>query len=211
MIHDEEILDIDFLRSYYIDLDVVDEIYNTALNEKNFSQPGLSGGKVQPEIKSSFDLRLDDYPRLHEKYMLQLQKCLEAYMDDYPWCNNYNPFTTKDFTNIQRYEPGQGFHEWHTERGGVDPVECNRHLVFMTYLNDVTDAGETEWLHQNIKVRAAKGRTVIWPADWTFTHRGIPSPTQEKVIVTGWLSYYSREGDTNESRKNLGSDRIGPR
>jgi hypothetical protein len=143
--------------------------------------------------------------------MLQLQKCLEAYMDDYPWCNNYNPFTTKDFTNIQRYEPGQGFSAWHTERGGVDPVECNRHLVFMTYLNDVTDGGETEWLHQNIKVRAAKGRTVIWPADWTFTHRGIASPTQEKVIVTGWLSYYSREGDTNESRKNLGSDRIGPR
>ena len=133
MIHDQEILDIDFLRSYYIDLDVVDEIYNTAINEKEFSQPGLSGGKIQPEVKSSFDLRLDDYPRLHEKYMLQLQKCLEAYMDDYPWCNNYNPFTTKDFTNIQRYEPGQGFSAWHTERGGVDPVECNRHLVFMTY------------------------------------------------------------------------------
>ena len=54
MIHDQEILDIDFLRSYYIDLDVVDEIYNTAINEKEFSQPGLSGGKIQPEVKSSF-------------------------------------------------------------------------------------------------------------------------------------------------------------
>ena len=28
--------------------------------------------------------------------------------------------------------------------------------------------------------------TLIWPADWTFTHRGVPSPTQEKIITTGW-------------------------
>ena len=59
----------------------------------------------------------------------------------------------------------------------------------MTYLNDVNDAGETEFLHQNIKIKPEKGLTIIWGADWTFTHRGIPSPTEEKTIVTGWLSF----------------------
>ena len=56
----------------------------------------------------------------------------------------------------------------------------------MTYLNDVTDAGGTEFCHQNLIVQPKKGLTLIWPADWTFTHRGVPSPTQEKIITTGW-------------------------
>ena len=30
---------------------------------------------------------------------------------------------------------------------------------------------------------------VIFPADWTHTHVGQISETQEKTIVTGWFSY----------------------
>jgi hypothetical protein len=59
----------------------------------------------------------------------------------------------------------------------------------MTYLNDLTDGGETEFHYQQVKVKPEKGLTLIWPADWTHTHRGIPSETQEKYIVTGWLNY----------------------
>ena len=44
---------------------------------------------------------------------------------------------------------------------------------------------------KKIKVKPEKGLTLIWPADWTFTHRGIPSP-QEQYIVTGWLSFDSK-------------------
>jgi hypothetical protein len=55
----------------------------------------------------------------------------------------------------------------------------------------VTDQGETEFYHQNIKIKPEKGLTIIWPADWTFTHRGLPSLTQEKFVVTGWFSYVS--------------------
>ena len=59
----------------------------------------------------------------------------------------------------------------------------------MTYLNDVTDQGETEWLHQNLKIKPKKGLTIFWPTDWTFVHRGITSPSQEKYIATGWYNY----------------------
>jgi hypothetical protein len=40
-----------------------------------------------------------------------------------------------------------------------------------------------------VQVQPEKGLTVIWPADWTFTHRGIVSPTQDKWIVTGWFNF----------------------
>ena len=60
----------------------------------------------------------------------------------------------------------------------------------MTYLNDVIDGGETEWYYQNIKIKPERGLTVIWPSDWTFTHRGNTSPTQTKYIATGWFNFF---------------------
>ena len=63
----------------------------------------------------------------------------------------------------------------------------NRALVYMTYLNTVTDQGETEFKYQKTKYKPVKGKSLIWPTDFTHTHRGIPSPTQEKWIATGWF------------------------
>jgi hypothetical protein len=62
----------------------------------------------------------------------------------------------------------------------------------MTYLNDVDEAGETEFLYQEIKFKPKKGLTLIWPADWTHTHRGIPSLSEEKYIITGWFNFVDR-------------------
>ena len=59
----------------------------------------------------------------------------------------------------------------------------------MTYLNTIENAG-TEFFHQDLKVDAVKGKTLIWPADWTHTHRGIINNEKEKYIFTGWLSFY---------------------
>ena len=64
-----------------------------------------------------------------------------------------------------------------------------RHLVWMTYLNDVEEGGETEFYYQKLKVKPRKGLTLIWPVDWTHTHRGIVAPKEEKMILTGWFSF----------------------
>ena len=73
------------------------------------------------------------------------------------------------------------------ENDGRD--ECKkRHLVFMTYLNTVKNAG-TEFKYQKLKTNAVKGKTVIWPAAWTHTHKGIVSDKKEKIIITGWFSF----------------------
>ena len=64
-----------------------------------------------------------------------------------------------------------------------------RHLAFMTYLNDVNEGGETEFFYQEAKIRPRKGLSLIWPTDWTHTHRGVPAPKEQKTIVTGWLKF----------------------
>ena len=55
-------------------------------------------------------------------------------------------------------------------------------------LNTVEEAG-TEFKFQNFKATAKKGKTLIWPTDFTHTHRGVISLSKEKYIITGWLSF----------------------
>jgi len=61
-------------------------------------------------------------------------------------------------------------------------------LTFMTYLNTVIDRGGTEFYYQKLVHEAKTGKTLIWPVDWTHTHRGVVSPTQDKYIITGWFN-----------------------
>ena len=107
--------------------------------------------------------------------------CLKYDLNDYD----------ADFTNLIQYYPKNGgFKKWHNERptfGSSKTMITNRALVYMTYLNTVTDQGETEFKYQKIKYKPVKGKSLIWPTDFTHTHRGIPSPTQEKWIATGWF------------------------
>ena len=58
----------------------------------------------------------------------------------------------------------------------------------MTYLNNVPDAG-THFKYQHIKTPAEKGLTLIWPSDFTHTHKGEISKKEEKYIITGWLGF----------------------
>jgi hypothetical protein len=178
----------DFIRGYYQDSSVIEEIL--AWFEKSDKDIGQNGhNNSDPNVKNSLDIKLQDNPPLYHRYFEEiLDKSLEMYLNEFEWANKVWWFSVQETTNVQGYyPPNGGYPGWHAER--TCPVTANRHLVFMTYLNDVTDAGETEFYYQNIKVKPERGLTLIWPSDWTHVHRGNISPTQEKTIVTGWLSY----------------------
>lgn len=181
-------------QSYIDDLDLCDEIIQ-AFNISTNKSVGTIGKGVNTEVidktsKDDVEVSLNTYQKLYNRYGNQLQKCLNLYIEKYKICNTNHPFTVVEGINIQYYKPGAGYHAWHCERNGP---KCDRHLVFMTYLNDVTDQGGTEFYHQKLITEPKKGLTLIWPADWTHTHRGVASPTQDKYIVTGWLNYVERQ------------------
>ena len=143
---------------------------------------------VDTSVKDSLEMSFpaNDPSIAWRRYLLSLKAAMGLYLEDYPYAGAYGAFSITGRTNVQLYPPSGGYKTFHTERTGRGEPEGSRHLVFMTYLNDVTDAGGTEFCHQNLIVSPKKGLTLIWPADWTFTHRGVPSPTQEKIITTGW-------------------------
>lgn len=187
----------DFFGVYEIDqknIEICDQIVKYFQESPNKHKPyAYKHGKISPapeEVKQSTDLTIYDIdsPCLSE-YLNILQECCQAYIKKFPFCDYYNSWRITEPFNIQHYAPTQGYHAWHTERGSAESNISARHLVFMTYLNDVSDGGGTEFFHQNKTFSAKKGQTIIWPSDWTYTHRGIPSPTQDKYIITGWFSY----------------------
>ena len=97
------------------------------------------------------------------------------------------------YFNMQRYLPNEGFSQWHCERAGLK--HAARALVWMVYLNDVTDRGETEFFYQHHFERPKEGNLLIWPSDFTHMHRGISSPTQSKYILTGWFTHRPRKDE----------------
>lgn len=177
-----------FILGWYGDptnADSLVEIYNNT-EIKTIAPVGYSGNRViNKNIKDSSDVSLGPEFLNDSWYGAHIRECVRLYFEKYP-LSKVNGVFPAEGVNIQKYPIGGGFKVWHHER--MEPVfpEVARHFVFMTYLNDVPDGG-TEFFHQGIKIRADKGLTLIWPADWTYTHRGEVSHTKEKIIATGWL------------------------
>ena len=188
----------EFLRCYDINEKVCDRLIDYFHRPDTRKVPGHMVYQGKPrfntELKSSTDHWIEansDIDPCIDEYFDELTVCTDLYIDEFPYCAEYGEWSVCEGANIQWYKPNEGYFQWHTERVDGEYPTASRHLVWMTYLNTVDDAGETEFYHQNLKIKPKKGKTVIWPADWTYTHRGITSPTQDKYIITGWYNFTS--------------------
>jgi hypothetical protein len=192
----ELVLQDNFIGAWFLDdISICDKLieYYESLPERH-RDGGLGyKGIVDTDKKKCREIHLKHEEVLVSHYLSSLQKVCDEYIKKYPFCNANSPWKVVYSVKIQKYDPGDAYYVWHCERGGVRLPSGTRHLVFMTYLNDVTDAGETEFFHQKLKVRPQKGLTLIWPSDWTHTHRGVTSMTQTKYIMTGWFNYIDPE------------------
>eukprot|EP00629_Pelagomonadales_sp_RCC1024_P006865 CAMPEP_0119287150 /NCGR_PEP_ID=MMETSP1329-20130426/35082_1 /TAXON_ID=114041 /ORGANISM="Genus nov. species nov., Strain RCC1024" /LENGTH=246 /DNA_ID=CAMNT_0007287907 /DNA_START=161 /DNA_END=898 /DNA_ORIENTATION=+ len=178
-----------FVGSFMIEdetvADGIVELFNDRPQVRGMVSSAASGDPVvDTSVKDSLEMSIppNDPSPAWRRYLLALRACMALYAEDYPYANAYGPYSLTSRTNVQLYPPSGGYKTYHTERTGKGEPEGSRHLVFMTYLNDVHDAGGTEFYHQELVVQPRKGLTLVWPADWTFTHRGVASPTEEKMI-----------------------------
>jgi hypothetical protein len=151
-----------------------------------------SNGKKSTDI--TFDPRYLQHPTwspLLTELVGILEKGQRDYIDRHSLAfSKLDPLQISPLFNMQRYEPGEGFHGWHCER--ATNKYSNRFLVWAVYLNTVTDRGETEFFYQHHFESAVEGKLIIWPSDWMHLHRGVPSPTQTKYILTGWFTMLDR-------------------
>lgn len=176
-----------FIKGWYIDESLCDLVVNYFESNKSLQAAGtLDTGPS--DMKKSMDVAVSAEHEAILPYSHALKLCVDEYKKLYPCLDkSISTWSMTEPMNIQKYKPKEGFLEWHTENS--NPLSSLRMLVFMTYLNTVDDGGETEWLHQSVKLKPQKGLTVLWPSDWTHMHKGCVSKTQKKYIITGWFSY----------------------
>ena len=181
-----------FINQYYLsDSSICDDLIKLFKNSKNKSVGEMEKG-INKKIKDSTDILLRDtdisQSKTLIKYFEELSKIVDLYKNKYKSCNTRVPtWGLEPAFRIQKYKPSQAFHGWHCEKGSVGTAI--RHLVWMTYLNDIKKGGETEWYYQKLKVKPKKGLTVIWPSEWTFTHKGHTTVDEDKYIITGWYEF----------------------
>ena len=123
-----------------------------------------------------------------------IRECWQQYSDKYFSLQVLEVETYN--ANIQRTLPGEGYHTWHCENDCRSREALPRVLASMMYLNDVDDGGETEFLYQSKRFSPKKGRVLLWPAQFTHTHRGNPPLSGEKYIITSWI-------ETSSSMMNI--------
>lgn len=188
-----------FIEEFQVAPDICDELI--ALHKKGRKLGMVQKGKlgtaqgviVDKNKKDSYDLGLVTVPdELLEKhripeYYVALKGCVDQYFEKYPELKKVGPYRIVESPIIQYYKPGGGFKLKHFERTGWQT--STRMLVWMTYLNDVTEGGGTRFVYQDMTVSARKGKTVIWPTDFTHSHAGVVSRTQKKYVITGWLNF----------------------
>jgi len=94
--------------------------------------------------------------------------------------------------NAQKYQQGKGnYNYWHSEiypqTGNNDAL--HRVLLFLIYLNDVEDGGETDFYYQDKSIKPKAGTMVIAPCGFTHTHRGNVPKSNDKYVLTSWVLF----------------------
>ena len=155
-------------------LDESNQLVQTKLEgHREFDEVNLNDFREQ-----TLKMQLDVYKRFDdilEKYKKDVKIHEKALPEKSSW----------EELRIKRYKAGIGNFLDHVDAG--DSVSARRFLVFFVYLNDVVEGGETEFLHQSIRVKPKVGTLAIWPAGFTHKHRGNPPLEGQKTYLTGWF------------------------
>jgi hypothetical protein len=145
-------------------------------------------GEEAPQVKRSTDLRLsgrEDWSDIDRILSQQLVSTFNAFALEFPF---FAANSFKDIGyNLQRTLPGEYYH-WHVDAG---PGEFSaRQMVAIWYLNDVPGpGGETEFPLQQVSIRPAQGKLILFPPFWTHVHRGVTLQEGVKYIATTWISF----------------------
>ena len=178
------------IGGWYISSLICDKVITIFKDNKQLQSSGAVGPSSARRIDSNVKecLQLGIKPSCNDpsfiQYLKYLKVILDLYTKKYPEVKQFQKFGMVESPQIQYYKPGQGFKLWHCER----TTKNQRCLVFMTFLNDVLEGG-THFKYQNLTVPAEKGLTLMWPTDFTHTHKGQITKKHEKYILTGWLGY----------------------
>jgi hypothetical protein len=95
-------------------------------------------------------------------------------------------FLTNESFMVQKYTKEKGRYIYHNDFVCDYEAKKYRVITYLWYLNNVEEGGETEFWGTHT-VKPETGKLLLFPASWTFPHRGKMPLSDDKYIITGWL------------------------
>jgi len=187
---------IDFIGSWQLSNDILfKKIIDFFEKNKDLQNQGTIDRGINLSEKKTTDITIDPIDLREKNYSIfidyfnELFDCYNDYRKQWPFlADNIQTLDIPSF-NIQRYLPGDHFSKIHTERSSTST--SHRVFAWMTYLNDLdkNSGGSTKFKHFDVEFNPKKGKTLIWPADWTHAHSGDVIKSGVKYIITGWMCF----------------------
>tara|TARA_R100000781_G_scaffold382_1_gene593 strand:- start:262 stop:990 length:729 start_codon:yes stop_codon:yes gene_type:complete len=169
---------------------------------------GMVGeGRVDKRIKDSLDLQISNWEKWSEEddvFFKSLTKGSNEYQEALTDEINLTAFEKlghqqmtidPSVTNqcidtgyqLQETKPGS-YYDWHHDFDVCKDGDTFmiRKFTYLWYLNDDFDGGETEF-YDGTLIKPETGKLIIFPATWSFYHRGRPPKNGNKYICTGWM------------------------
>jgi prolyl 4-hydroxylase len=189
-------LDPNFIGSWTIKpLSICDGLVDYFESNKEKQKIGAVSGGANVDFKDSLDVSIAPHElklssnKIFRQYFDCLFACYRDYTNQWPFLETFIKEVRIGRFNIQRYQAGQHFQKLHTERSSLRNI--HRIFAWMTYLNDVDieSGGSTFFSHYDLEIQPQKGLTLIWPSEWTHSHRGNILKADSKHIITGWMYF----------------------
>ena len=192
----KEFVSNNFIGSWLISNDALFEnIIDFFENNRHLHNQGAIDSGVNLTEKKTTDLTIDPVDLKDKNYSIffnyfhELFNCYNDYKKQWPFIGENLKILDIPSFNVQRYLSGEHFSKIHTERSSTST--SHRVFAWMTYLNDLEEnaGGYTNFQHFGIKIKPEKGKTLIWPAEWTHAHSGEVLKHGKKYIITGWMCF----------------------
>jgi hypothetical protein len=157
----------------------------------------LSGFPAHMKDKMSFntsravaagvdELGIVGVPSMQNHFLDVVWACYRIYTEKFSALDTPAPQGIYEI-KIAKTEIGGGFHVWHWEQD--QRTNCSRIMNVQLFLNDVVAGGETEFLYYPRIEPAKQGTLLIYPGNYTHTHRGNPPRSGAKYLVNGWIEF----------------------
>lgn len=183
----------DFIGTYenILNFDLCDEIISTFDYYHDMDAVFCEDGQFDNKSAGRFDWALDLYELgsqmkgTHPQQVVNdvLNSCLDEYTTVFGHLRSVPMYSITQ--KVQKTPAGGGYHVWHDENSSLP--HSARVLVWMFYLNDDFEGGETEFLYYKKRIKPTKGTLLIWPAGLTHCHRGGLVLSGMKYVMTGWF------------------------
>ncbi len=91
---------------------------------------------------------------------------------------------------IKRYRAAAG--ERFQPHFDAADAETGRYLVFLWYLNDVAEGGQTRFVDLDLDVVPRTGRLLMFPPYWMYQHAALPPRSGDKYILSTYLEFTAK-------------------